>query len=525
MKASSQDLFKGYPEFRVDQPRGNDGRWSGGGGTRRSRSRNAIRYKRVEWKGIDWKAVDPKIGLVQEKGAGRAGKAVKKVMSRLTFDQQYILKNVPKKAVYDMARYAEFLGQNPNRKDFVYTAGFFSPPIGIVVGEGWTNNKYGFIEFDSIERWAAHEMGHAFDFYAIPGQEFGFSGALAGTIMSEYNNLSASQRYYSEHYGAEDLTKELFADVFAAVYGGPGEGKWKGKEYIGYSLSRQGVLNRFPRTVAAIKNWELATKPTVKSLFKGYPEYRPDQPRGKGGKWVKGPGSSDATTADRRRDQRRKRDRETRQRKERESRRLQPKQEQRNIRVRAEPGTDRAVEAIKDTMARIPRSHFEVLKNMPMVAMYDMRPYAALNQKIDPEKGRIQGFFSPMTGLVVGEGWSNKRFGFVPFEDTYRVAIHETAHAFDYYAVPGEEFAVSRALWPTMRADLESAPRSFQNAIIQYYTAAYEPSEAPKEMFAEIYTAAYGRPTSGKYLFNLSMTQQQVLTTFSRSVAALRSIQ
>jgi hypothetical protein len=513
------NLFKGYPEYHPDQPRGEDGRWSGGGS-----ARQRPKTYRVKRRGIDWSKQDTSIRLLQERGADNAGRAIKNVMSRLPEDHQAVLRNLPKKAVYDMAKYSRMgmLEIDPNRKDLTFTAGFYSPILGLVVGEGWTNNKWGFIEFENVERWATHEFGHAFDYNAIPGKPFAFSSALAGTIMSEYNGLSRSQRYYSEHYSADSLPKELFADVYAAMYGPQGG---RERDFIGYSLTQQGVLRRFPRTVSAIRNWTSGTMPTSKCLdyfVKGYPEYNPDQSRGEDGRWSGGAGGISELRMDPASVRRRERYRE-KQRQQRATARPSPprqEQEQRYIRVRAEPGTEKVMVAIKDTMARIPRNHYEVLKNLQITALYDMRRFASLNPKIDPERGYIAGFFNPGMGLVVGQGWSNQRFGFTPFDDINRIVIHESAHALDYYAIPGEEFAISHALAPVMLHEYALAPP----AVRDYYAKAYEPSSIPQELFAEIYTATYGRPTSGKYLFNRSMTQQAVLTTFSGSVDALRSL-
>lgn len=245
------DIFKGLPEFhkyRPDQARAPDGKWTLEG---RGRSRAMVA------RGIDMSGGDPSISLVQEQGADEASSAIKGVMKRLPAPIRDLLRNVPKRAVYDMTRYAPELGIDP--KGTVFAAGFFNSRVGVVVGQGWKNDKYGFMTFappgGSLDRFAAHELGHAFDYYSVPGVMDGFSSALSGTILSEYNNLSRAQRYYSEHYAAEHLPAELFAEVFAAMYSGLSNPKTK--NYVGYSLTQQGVLRRFPRTVAAIKAWKL----------------------------------------------------------------------------------------------------------------------------------------------------------------------------------------------------------------------------------------------------------------------------
>lgn len=249
------DIFQGWLSkagFRQDQARGKGGRWVPEG---RGRTRAMV------VRGFDLSAGDPSIYMVQEVGADQAGAAFKSVMKRLPPDIRELLRTVPKKAVYDMARYGPELGEDPNDPSGVFVGGFFNSARGVVVGQGWTNDKFGFLTFanpgGTLDRYAAHELGHAFDYYSTPGVEDGFSTALSGVLMSEYGNLSRAQRYYSEHYSAEHLAPELFADVFAAMYAGPGNPK--DKNYIGYSLTQKQTLNRFPRTVAAIKAWKPAS--------------------------------------------------------------------------------------------------------------------------------------------------------------------------------------------------------------------------------------------------------------------------
>lgn len=241
------DIFKGWLSkagYRDDQARDpHTGKWVSEGG----RTSAAIARQ-----GIDFSESDPYLGFIQEKGAYLAGQSIKNVLRRLPAPHRELLKGVSKQAVLDMARYATFLRLDPSKSSFA--AGFFNPAMGVVIAEGFTNTRFGFVEFDDLEKFAAHEFGHAFDYYAVPGTEFGLSGALAGTLMSEYNNLSRAQRFYSEHYQAENLPKELFAEVYAAMYGRVSNPKEK--NFVGYSLTQGGVLRRFPRTVAAIRDWQ-----------------------------------------------------------------------------------------------------------------------------------------------------------------------------------------------------------------------------------------------------------------------------
>lgn len=271
-----RDIFDGCPEFhkyRDDQARDpRTGRWVSEGAdrqrivqreARRTRERNrriqeaSSRLERERLTGSS----DAHIGLVQHPGAEKPAQAIREVMARLPPDQRALLSNVPKAAVVDMARYGQLLGIDPNRPDAAFAIGFFNPGIGVVLGKGFTNSRFGFLEFggpsqrSSLQKFAAHELGHAFDYYSVPGIQFGMSTALAGTLMAEYGNLTRAQKYFSEHYSAEKLPKELFAEVYSALYGGDDS---KGKVYVGYSLTQQGVLRRFPRTVAAIKSWRPA---------------------------------------------------------------------------------------------------------------------------------------------------------------------------------------------------------------------------------------------------------------------------
>lgn len=241
------DIFKGCPEFhkyRPDQRRDRRGRFAYEG---RGRARGASTTQRFD---------DAYLGLVQSKGAGEPASAIRNVMGRLPDSHRELLRRVPKMAVVDMRRYATFLGmesylQETNAAKLAFAYGFFNPMIGVVLGKGFTNDKFGFLKFDEQEKSAAHELGHAFDFYSTPGTTYGLSASLAGVLLSEYNNLSGAQKYFSQHYTPEKLPRELFAEVYSAMYGG----KTHGKNYVGYSLTQQGVLRRFPRTVAAIRAW------------------------------------------------------------------------------------------------------------------------------------------------------------------------------------------------------------------------------------------------------------------------------
>lgn len=116
----------------------------------------------------------------------------------------------------------------------------------IMTGATWAGR-----ELVSPEGTMVHEMAHAIDFNSPLGQ-WGYSTRLDATMREEMDSNWANfpvQRFYAEHYAAGQHAQEWFAELYTAAYL-PKE--YEDRRYFGM-LTRQQVLQRFPKSIVAIK--------------------------------------------------------------------------------------------------------------------------------------------------------------------------------------------------------------------------------------------------------------------------------
>lgn len=237
---SSSTLFKGYPEYRNDQPRGKDGKWGGGGGA-------AVRLRDV-----------PNLAPGSD---GRRGKgAIQYAMSTIP-EAHYkkLTKTVPYMiAVKDMGTMASALNiPRPTAENLLATNGLFHPGIGVIIADAFD----GFTVVNQLPT-IIHELAHALDYYSghpradasrLYDNGYYLSEKLGPTMQAEYGRLPKLAQWYTQHYDAEDLNHELFAELYSVAYGP------KSAKSVNYmvSMTRKQVMQAFPKSIAAMRAMNL----------------------------------------------------------------------------------------------------------------------------------------------------------------------------------------------------------------------------------------------------------------------------
>lgn len=308
----SRRMLKGYPEYRDDQPRGNDGRWSGGAGQSDVQGGLAGQYARRfghpppkgmsegamrRWIDSGFRTAPGSGGLstsaspttgrsgsgsIVTGGRGKSrtwrlatsnGKPMN--FSKKTYDAiQRAVDRLPEahyNLIKDRVRFAALLDVSTLSVFGVGTAtvAMFQPLLGSVyVGE-----TYAGVPLKSVGVSTMHEIGHAVDFYSsiargnapddYANKYYAASNELAPIFNEEMRALPGVMQFYLKHYKEEDYAKEAFAQIYAFVHGP----KIPAARYFGV-LTRKQTERAFPRSIEAVRNVRMVPIPSSWERFR-----------------------------------------------------------------------------------------------------------------------------------------------------------------------------------------------------------------------------------------------------------------
>lgn len=267
------DIFQGWLSkagFRQDQARGKGGKWIPEGGTkdRRAAARQkekqlAARREADRARGRRERAAQrrasgeesPRSAMIIDRGGTSSKQAIAKALSlmpRNHFD--LVAKDTKFVAVKDFSDVQSIIAANTTPGTTMMA--FFHPLLRAV----FVPDAVEGMSLVSGVTYALHEAAHALDFAAgvAHGEQYGLvpggfylseRSPLAKIMTEEYNELPPIKEWYAEHYKAEKLNREIFAEIYSATFN-PTSPR---KSFMGM-LSAREVRVLFPRSVDYIKN-------------------------------------------------------------------------------------------------------------------------------------------------------------------------------------------------------------------------------------------------------------------------------
>ena len=525
---SSSTLFKGYPEYNNDQPRGKDGKWGGGGGSgfavdQRVWSSNKAKIQRA-------------IGIYSSLGdhyvdvnhALRLGPQLRNEPGHVP-DIKIGYRNTPLRSVVEALD--AFTSSHTTKADMKLYRGVYTDKYSTKFTEFLDGLKPGDMFRDDGFLSTSRQEATAREFGGLKGRGFVIeidvpSGTRVGLLY----------RYKSK-------TRHPEQEVVLP----------RGSELA--FVGREG--NRLKFTLQGTK---------AHKLFKGYPEYSEDQPRGEDGQWTGGGGGSSGGQSA-----------PAGEGKWKSSIQSAPGVEVRTdapkrpypwknvilglvavgtaaaiaVRVRdhivihalkatavttaggrtltifSQGYNPTAQRAIMQAVDLMPAAHYAALRASGLRFMTINR-VAMVPTNLAP--GIVLGGFydRKMHALAVAEfvTMSNGQVVSWGFQRTVQSALHEMAHALDFggKAVAGISSGTS-AFPPAMMREfgkLASTAKG-QSRIGSGWFNVYSPSERSREVFAQVYTARYMPQTNELFFHNMTHTQMRLAfpATF-RGIDALR---
>ena len=260
-----REVEKGYPEFDPDQPRDEEGRFSGDG-TELTLLQPRVKKGEPEF---DPSQARDEGGQWSETGAGGREAAAGKPGSRAS-DIEFVedsdryprtveamrraIDQVPDEHWRLLEGFIEFEAT----RDVTGSMGVRTPLEGITIdlegssGETWTHIKVGTQvlgrPLDDVQGTTMHEIGHALDtLYNLE-----LSRRLAPIMRNEVAALTPQQRRYVQHYLGDD--SELFADLYQLAYSRSGPGK-------AFGMKRAEAEKAFAKSLKALRALPLESIP------------------------------------------------------------------------------------------------------------------------------------------------------------------------------------------------------------------------------------------------------------------------